>query len=117
MILYTGRIWLVDPDGIDISVKGKDPFGKHFAPTWDMVMGEKKGLITQDEYTDLYHTKMYRLYEERPEVWLELLNRERVVLKCFCKSGDFCHRLLLVEYLEKVAAHHGIPFRYDGELG
>ena len=119
MILHTSRIWLADPDGLDISIQGKDPFGKLFAPTWKMVMDYKKdnhGHMSRDVYTAEYHDKMYALYEERPEVWLELLNRARVVLKCYCRSGDLCHRLLLVEYLRKVAAHHGISFRYDGEL-
>ena len=122
MILHTAQYQLGDPDGVDITIAGAKMaygyggIGKHFAPTWEMVMGEKKGLITQDEYTDLYHTLMLDHYARHPEIWLELLNRKRVVLKCFCKSGNFCHRILLAEYLMKVAAHHGIPFQYAGEL-
>ncbi len=95
---------------LDITVKNQDPFGKAFAPTWSMVMDIKKGIITEEEYTDLYHKRMLHSYDANRTLWEDLLNRDEVVLICFCKAGAFCHRHLLTQYLVKLGA------TYMGEL-
>ena len=101
-----GKDWPV----LDITVKSKDPFGKYFAPTWGIVMDIKNGKINEEEYTIQYHQQMLNSYEKHRDKWEELLERNAVVLMCFCKAGQFCHRHLLTEYLIKLGA------TYEGEI-
>ena len=44
------------------------------------------------------------------EKWDKLLNQNEVVLVCFCKAWDFCHRYLLAEILVKLGCV------YKGEI-
>lgn len=87
-----------------------------FAPTWELVRGHKSGALSNEDYTTGYLEKMRKSYFERREEWLSFLSQDKVAILCFCKSGAFCHRLLLVEILTKVAAKHGIVFVYKGEI-
>jgi uncharacterized protein YeaO (DUF488 family) len=105
--VYTSRINCKDKDKFDITVKTGS---KIFAPTWDIVMGLKNGKITQEQYEEEYHRLMVKSYNENREEWNKLLSRDRVVLVCFCRSGDFCHRYLLAKYLVKLGAE------YKGEI-
>lgn len=102
--VFTAQYSYRGPDRVDITVKTGL---QAFAPTWDMVMGYKRGSITKEEYTARYHDMMVASYAENRATWEELLARDRVVLVCFCPSGAFCHRVLLAHYLEKLGAHYG----------
>lgn len=82
-----------------------------FAPTWEMVWGVKKEeSYSHEKYTKEYYKKMRKSYKEHREYWNWLLNQDKVVLVCFCKAGDFCHRLLLADILVKLGA------KYMGEI-
>jgi hypothetical protein len=99
-----------DPDLLDITVKGQHPVGKHFAPTWKMVMDIKEGRIPQATYDYLYKAMMLLSeYNNRP-IWQDILTRRRVVLACYCPDTKVCHRTLLAGYLLKLGA------TYKGEL-
>ncbi len=104
MILYTAQYRYTGKDRLDITVKGKDPIGKVFAPSWKMVMGSKDGKITWDEYSTMYNELMRESYTVHRKTWDEVLNREEVSLVCFCKEGSQCHRYLLADYLGKLGA-------------
>lgn len=111
------RVWTAQysyrgPDRLDITVKGKDPIGSAFAPTWDMVMKYKKGRMSEAEYRERYIELLRDSYKTRPGAWQNLMTRPEVTLVCFCRSGDFCHRVLLAELMK---AHFG--FTYKGERG
>ena len=54
MKLYTVQYRYFGPDRLDITVKGKNPTGKIFAPTWKMVMKTKSGEMTWEEYKQTY---------------------------------------------------------------
>ena len=43
---YTAQYRYKGEDRMDITVKGQDPIGKMFAPTWAMVMGLKDGKLS-----------------------------------------------------------------------
>ena len=86
MKLYTSQYRYSGDDRLDITVKGKDPTGKVFAPTWKMVMGSKDGKISWDEYQNMYRDLMRVSYKTNRNVWNGILNREEVTLVCFCKS-------------------------------
>ena len=103
--VFTGVLWRwKGPYGLDVTVKGQDPLGKFFAPTWDIVMGHKKGLISDAKYTSVYHDLMLKSYRDHRDVWENLLAREYLVLLCYCRPGKFCHRHILAEYLGKLGA-------------
>lgn len=106
---------------LDTTVKSawKD-MGKAFAPTWDMVMGHKRGEITWAEYTERYVALMRQRYAENKELFLKALSYENLVLRCYCsdtsKSSRKCHRYILADILMKIAKHHNITCRYMGEI-
>lgn len=103
---------------IDTTVKSGDAV---FAPTWEMVMEIKNATPeTREEaerlYTRRYHIAMQNSWKQHPGHWLQLLSKERIAVACYCKPGVFCHRHLLLGYLEKVAIKAGIEFINKGEL-
>lgn len=103
--IYTGQYKYCGPDRLDITVKGKDPIGRIFAPTWAMV-DEYKMFKDEEKYTYAYRNLMRVSYRRHRDVWEEVLRRDRVVLVCFCKAGEFCHRVLLAGYLEKLGGRY-----------
>jgi len=108
--VWTAQYRYNGPDRLDITVKGQDPLGKYFAPSWEMVMKCKQGKISEEEYTRKYLNLMQKSKQEHPEAWEKLLSRKRVVLVCFCPPGAFCHRVILAKLLEKYGAV------YKGEI-
>ncbi len=52
--------------------------------------------------------------DDRP--FIEILQREAVVLLCYCPASAFCHRHLAVDILDKIAQAKGLPFGRGGEL-
>lgn len=103
-----------DIEFIDTTVKsGKD---SPFKPSWEIVLGYKSNVINQAQYTERYISLMRTSYKEHTSIWLSFLNKDKVAIACYCKAGCFCHRLLLIDILTKVAIKHGIEFQYLGEL-
>lgn len=105
--IYTSQYKYKGLDRLDITVKGQDPLGRWFAPTWDMVMGYKNGIISESEYKRLYNNILVKI---PTYIWTELTKRERITLVCFCKPNTFCHRVLLANYM------NGTKFTYKGEI-
>lgn len=101
--VYTSQFKYNGENRFDITVKSGHQM---FAPTWPMVMDYKSKKTTEEEYTKLYLEKMHRSYEYYRETWDWLLKQDKVVLVCFCKAGDFCHRLLLADILVKLGAEY-----------
>ena len=90
---------------------------KAFAPSWEMVLGHKTGKISDEEYTKQYREMMLRSYMINQTIWFNLLQKEKIALACYCSPDKFCHRHLLVKYLEGICGVQKIPFRYMGEIG
>lgn len=103
----------LDIELVDITVMSGETI---FAPTWDMVNEFKNGTLTEEDYYLQYKELMTRSYKENKAKWLELLQRDEVAIACFCKAGSFCHRRILVSFLQLVAKTHKIEFSYEGEL-
>ena len=106
MKLWTAQYWYSGPDRLDITVKGQDPIGKAFAPTWDMVTKYKKGLLTDREYAQKYKKMMTDSCESNHEAWDWILTQEEVTIVCFCPKGAFCHRRLLAKMLVQLGAEY-----------
>lgn len=114
MILTTGRVQEMSTPKyygtrcLDITVKSGL---KLFAPTWEMVRAFKNGTLSEEEYTEQYKALMRQSYKEHKGTWGRVLIDNRnstLVLCCYCKKGDFCHRHILADILETLAKDIGV---------
>lgn len=101
---------------LDITVKSGL---KYLAPDWDFLMDYKKsdkGPDAEAAYTKRYLQKLSRLFDEDTDKLIEILRQGEVVLMCYCPSGKFCHRHLLVSYLIEIGEWFSYEVIYMGEL-
>lgn len=98
---------------LDITVKSGD---QTFAPYGWALAKIKKGEMSEDEYTELYRRKMNDSLKENWARWVEVCEMKEVAIACYCRSGCYCHRYLLKDYLGKLSGRLGISFEYAGEL-
>lgn len=98
---------------LDTTVKSGD---RVFAPSWNLVARIKAGAIDSEQYTHLYKEMMRESYRSNKNRWLEVAHMDRVAIACYCPSGQFCHRLVLVDLFKALCAFHQLPFTYCGEL-
>jgi len=108
--IYTSTYRYKGPNRLDITVKGQDPTGSVFAPTWTIVRMFKEGKITWEQYKDRYHKLMFKSYGTNRQIWEEVLMRDEIVLVCFCPNYNRCHRVILAEILMSLGAV------YKGEI-
>lgn len=88
-----------------------------FAPTWEMVLGHKNGVISDSDYSRLYRNLLLKSWKDRRDEWMSFLNDDDIyALACYCKAGNFCHRHLLVKFLKQLCQQLELPFEYYGEL-
>jgi hypothetical protein len=118
MIIYTGQIARIRHPYLDITVKSGTGLARLLSPTWDMVLGVKRGVLSEVDYTGQYLDLLRYRYRHDRSGFICILtpeNADAMTLACYCKPHTFCHRYLAVEVLEKIARAHGIPFEYGGE--
>lgn len=82
------------------------------APSWDIVQGIKTNTITEEEYTTRYNAMLDHWWYRDPEYFDDLLSLPQVAFGCYCKQDVFCHRHLIVSYLQR----HCDNITYGGEL-
>lgn len=102
MEAWTAQYKYNGPYRLDVTVKGQDPIGRMFAPTWAMVTAYKASNKTEADkqlYINHYHKIILDVIKNHRKEWDTLLARKYVVLVCFCAAGEFCHRNLLMHYL------------------
>lgn len=100
------------PDRLDISRK----VGSVFGPSWPLLREAKQLMRTDpraawDYYVPRYLDEMRQCWRVHRGAWLALLDRERVVLVCYCPLPGRCHRSLLAGILAKLGAV------LEGEVG
>lgn len=97
--LLAGKGWTA----IDVTVKSAGN-AKPLAPTWGMVMGYKRGTLSEEEYTQQYMNILRRSQKSYPGKWERTLrNHEKLAFLCYCPVGDFCHRILLRDEMARYA--------------
>jgi uncharacterized protein YeaO (DUF488 family) len=105
---------------LNTTIKRGTGLGAVFAPTWKMVMASKKKEIPWQSYIEEYTALMRQRYLADLSAFLEALSSDELIVCCYCRdthaTTKHCHRYLLVEILEKVAAHHKIGFESIGEV-
>lgn len=120
MILCTAQMRYSNPEMwvLDTTVKSsKTAVEKLFAPTWDLVMGSKRGELSWGEYTAGYLQLLRQRFHQNNAMFrLVMASEKPVVFKCYCAKGKNCHRLLLVDVFRKLCDDAHIPFEYRGEL-
>lgn len=92
---------------LDITVKSGD---RVFSPDWKLLSGYKDGSINEEEYTERFKALMRVSYTENRTRWIEVCNMDTLCIACYCGSGKFCHRHLVVDLIESVCNNAGIPF-------
>lgn len=97
----------------DITVKSGE---KCFAPSWNLLMSYKDGVIDEVEYTRQYLDLMRKSYIHNRAVWDALISKSEVTLCCYCAAGSFCHRLILKDILHKICQKRGVEFIDAGEV-
>ncbi len=101
---------------IDVTLKSGDTRFSPDKETLYSYKGSKQIVDDQAVYCVRFRELMNKSYRENPEAWEEMCRKEEVAIACYCKAGAFCHRVILVEYFEKVCKKLGIEFEYMGEL-
>jgi len=94
--IHTSQFRYSGTDRLDITIKSGT---KIFAPTWDMVMGYKNKLITEEQYTTQYLHMLDKSLSKNKSEWDKLLSMDEVTFVCYCPKNVFCHRHLLASYL------------------
>ena len=117
MIITTGQINHISRPYLDITVKSGQGLGKLLAPTWVMVMGIKRGTLSQVDYTESYLNLLRTRYRNDKAGFIQLLTPDsgELLIGCYCRPHSFCHRYIAVEVLQKIGYAHGIIVGYGGE--
>jgi uncharacterized protein YeaO (DUF488 family) len=105
--VYTSQYKYDKENKLDITVKTGL---RMFAPTYDMEKDHNSGKLIDEEYKKMYYECMRDSYKIYRDEWEWLLNQKTVVLVCFCKKDECCHRLYLADILVKLGA------KYLGEI-
>lgn len=122
--LATARIDTHDPARKDITVdaveKGRATLETLLlAPSRAMVSEYKfkgRGPDAEAAYTRKYLDLLRWRYAAYEDQFVDLLDKGRIVLTCFCPPGEFCHRRLAVDVLTKIGQRHGVEVIDEGEL-
>lgn len=119
MIVYTIQMsqWrlLAEHDILLLNTTVKNGV-KAFAPTWDIVLQVKAGIITPEEYTVVYRRLMTESFRNNRQTWADIIKGGPVAVGCMCQYGKFCHRHLLISYFQEICDAAKIDFEYRGEI-
>lgn len=93
---------------IPVAISGKVPdfynglTYREFAPKWEMYKRWKAGELDNIGYTEEYKKYLNTLdKEEIRDDFDSPHNCNNTILLCYEKSGDFCHRHVLADWLEE----------------
>lgn len=99
VLIRRGAIRRNGMNGMDVTVKSALGRARCFAPTWDMVLGSKRGEISWDQYTAQYLSILDSL-DEQEWVWLhDQADHGLLTVLCYCPlTKEKCHTALIVDY-------------------
>ncbi len=106
--IWTAQYNYSGGDRIDITVKSAVYPWNIFAPTWDMVMKYKRAGGSKEAqriYVKDYSAIIDKAFEVCSQGLADLIKADMTItLVCFCRPGDFCHRVLLAKHFETLGA-------------
>jgi len=105
---YFGLLRKIDPEISPVSIARFPPKWfdgyemKELSPDEKLLWKTKQGKIIEEEYTKKYMAQIQERFDPQSlyENLKEKFNGKDIVLLCFEKKGEFCHRRLLAEWLE-----------------
>lgn len=104
--IYTAQYRYSGEDRIDITVKSAKPPWDAFSPNWPMVMEYKK-TKNEQAYTIQYDSIVLDAFFKHSRELTALMASDRTItLVCFCRAGEFCHRILLAKHFASVGAEY-----------
>jgi uncharacterized protein YeaO (DUF488 family) len=85
-------------------LKWESPMEKliQFAPSNDLFNAYKSGMLSEEDFKEVYLNQLNDLSEdELDEIVSKIIESpsEDVLLLCYEKKGDFCHRHILREFI------------------
>lgn len=95
---------------LDITVKSGDDLGWIFAPSWEMVNSYKNGDLSESDFTDMYYKLISNRWDKQTRTKETILKKSHLILVCYCRPDEFCHRILCAEFLV-----NSIGAKYYGE--
>ena len=117
-MIYTGYYAClnkyIDAGLVPISIAGKAPEFYHgdeykvLAPKYDFFIRWKRGEIDNFKYVELYNKEVLSKLDAI-DVCIDLYNISNgndIVLLCYEKPGDFCHRHIVADWIEEAL---GVP--------
>ena len=87
--------------------------GRIFAPSEGLLSAYKYGGLSWEAYERQYLSEMEALYQKSPGRFLELFQRQEIVLICYETRPDHCHRRLLAVLMARIAREQGIEVVLD----
>lgn len=91
-------------DFIDITVKSSVEPWTIFAPTWEMV-NKYKDRGDSAVFAEQYVKLMRQRFKQNTKPFFTVIKNARegdVALACYCPAGNFCHRVILKDILQKI---------------
>lgn len=105
---------------VPVAVSGKVPpfydgmTYPDFAPRWPMYRKWKDGIITNAEYAQEYKDYLDTLDKKEIKLDFDSPNQcNNMILLCYEKSGDFCHRHVLADWLEGNFGYKVEEYKYE----
>jgi hypothetical protein len=112
-LLYTAQFRYSGPDRLDITANTSSVQGKVFAPGWDLVTPIIKARKRNADpaemrelekwYTDEYYNLLLNRwkFDHSAFHYVDTFCRHSdLTVVCYCPAGDFCHRHLLLEFMD-----------------
>ena len=98
---------------LDVTFKTGIPM---FAPPSQLVFDYKRGIITDNFYTEQYNDVLDYTMKHYPGSWETLLKYENVAVACYCSYGKFCHRHIFAQRFKEYLEERNAPVNLMGEL-
>ncbi len=125
-MLYTGyyaKLKKYEEAGlVPVAVSGKVPnFFKgieypEFAPRWEVFKEWKNERISNEEYSNKYKKYLNTLDKEEIKFDLDSPHEAgNLILLCYEKPGDFCHRHVLADWLEENFGYKVKEYEFNNE--
>lgn len=94
--IYTANIKYNKIDRLDVTRKS----GCLLAPEWDLIKKYKSDKIPANIFKKKYWEYLEQTFDKYYDIYDNLLKLPRITFVCYCKPFDFCHRIVLAEFIE-----------------
>lgn len=115
--IQMGKWRLAKDHGIDLVDTTHASRFQLFSPVREAVYAYKNGTIDEEEYSKIYRQTLINSWQSKRQNWMDFLQAAPMsAMACYCAPDKFCHRHLLVKFLEQLCKQLGIGFEYYGEI-